>query len=117
TFSREQVFTFAKNFTGRARNVYKVALRRVERGLQHSYVGRKEKKRTIRSLWIQRINAGCREHGFAYSALINGLNQENIQLNRKVLSELAMHEPDSFKAVLDQVRFMKGQEIYANVEP
>ncbi|GFR53032.1 hypothetical protein Agub_g15724 [Astrephomene gubernaculifera] len=106
--NRQKILQLASGFRGRARNCIKIARMRVEKGLQHAYVGRKLKKRYWRSVWIQRINAGTREHGMSYSGFITGLKEENVQLNRKVLSELAMNEPFSFKALVDQVRFMRG---------
>ncbi|GIL81729.1 hypothetical protein Vretimale_1316 [Volvox reticuliferus] len=106
--NRQKIFQLASNFRGRARNCIKLARLQVEKALQHAYVGRKLKKRYWRSVWIQRINAGAREHGVTYTTFITGLKQENVQLNRKVLSELAMNEPYSFKALVDQVRFMRG---------
>eukprot|EP00775_Hariotina_reticulata_P013662 gene13663-13784_t len=79
-----------------------------EKALQHAYKGRKDKRRDFRALWIQRINAGAREHGVKYSLLMHGLREENVQLNRKMLAELAMYEPYSFKALVEQVQYMKG---------
>eukprot|EP00877_Chromochloris_zofingiensis_P014378 jgi/Chrzof1/9194/Cz03g39120.t1 len=102
------VFKLAKGFRGRAKNCGKIARQQVEKALVHAYRGRKEKKREQRSLWVTRVNAGSREHGVTYSSLMHGLEQQNIQLNRKMLSELAMHEPCSFKALVDQVKFMRG---------
>jgi len=74
----------------------------VDRSLQHNYIGRKLKKRNFRALWIQRINAGCREHGLTYSRFISGLAKAGIAIDRKVLSDLAIHEPAAFKALVDQ---------------
>ena len=76
----------------------------VDRSLQHNYIGRKEKKRNFRALWIQRINAACREHGLTYSRFISGLARAGIEIDRKVLSDLAVHEPAAFKALVDQAR-------------
>lgn len=81
--------------------VYFLAGERVEKALQYSYRDRRNKKRDMRSLWIQRINAGTRQHGVNYGNFMHGLMKENIQLNRKVLSEISMHEPYSFKALVD----------------
>lgn len=72
--------------------------------MQYAYRGRKEKKRNFRSLWITRINAGCREHGVSYSKFMGDLKRNNIELNRKVLADLAMNHPEAFKAVVDQVK-------------
>mmetsp|Transcript_30001 Transcript_30001/g.54866 ORF Transcript_30001/g.54866 Transcript_30001/m.54866 type:complete len:126 (-) Transcript_30001:214-591(-) len=112
TFSREVVYKFSKDFYGRARNVYKVALRRVEKSLQHAYVGRKDKKRDMRSLWIMGINAGTKQNDYTYNKFIHGLGQQNIQLNRKSLHDLAVNEPQSFKALVEQVKFMRGTELF-----
>ncbi|KAG2496505.1 hypothetical protein HYH03_005330 [Edaphochlamys debaryana] len=106
--NRQKILQLASGFRGRTRNCINIARLRVEKALQHAYVGRKLKKRYWRSVWITRINAGSREHGMSYSTLITGLKQENVQLNRKVLSELAMAEPFSFRALVEQVRFMRG---------
>ncbi|KAF5832438.1 mitochondrial ribosomal protein L20 [Dunaliella salina] len=106
--SRLKLLHLAKGFRGRAKNVFSIARSRVHKALQHAYRGRREKKREMRALWIQRINAGAREHGLTYSQFLPGLSAQNIHLNRKVLSELAMTEPFSFKALADQVKMMKG---------
>jgi large subunit ribosomal protein L20 len=87
-----------------AKNCYRLAYRRVEKALQHSYIGRKQKKREHRSTWIQRINAGVRQYDMSYGNFIHGLNQTGIQLNRKMLSQLAIFEPFSFKAIVGTVR-------------
>lgn len=101
---RKKVLKFAKGYFGRRKNVWTVAKNAVEKGWQYSYRDRKAKKRDFRKLWIQRINAGAREHGLSYSALMGKLNQSDIQLNRKVLADLAMNHPEAFKAVVDQVK-------------
>ncbi|PRW59594.1 50S ribosomal L20 [Chlorella sorokiniana] len=105
---RDKIFKLAKGFRGRAKNCIRVARERVEKSLQYAFRDRKAKKREMRSLWITRITAGSRQYGVKYSQLMHGLKQENIQVNRKMLSELAMNEPYSFKALVDQVRFMRG---------
>ncbi|AIL46354.1 LSU ribosomal protein L20p [Elizabethkingia anophelis NUHP1] len=94
----------AKGFFGRRKNVWTVAKNAVEKAMQYAYRGRKEKKRNFRSLWITRINAGCREHGVSYSKFMGDLKRNNIELNRKVLADLAMNHPEAFKAVVDQVK-------------
>jgi len=76
----------------------------VEKGLGYAYVGRKQKKRNFRALWIQRINAGVRPHGMSYSQFIGKLNAKGLKLNRKVLADLAMNHPEAFKAVVDSVK-------------
>lgn len=92
----------AKGFFGRRKNVWTVAKNAVEKAMQYAYRGRKEKN--FRSLWITRINAGCREHGVSYSKFMGDLKRNNIELNRKVLADLAMNHPEAFKAVVDQVK-------------
>lgn len=99
--NKKEIFKLAKGFRGRAKNCIRIARERVEKALQYSYRDRRNKKRDMRSLWIQRINAGTRQHGVNYGNFMHGLMKENIQLNRKVLSELSMHEPYSFKALVD----------------
>jgi large subunit ribosomal protein L20 len=94
----------AKGYFGRRKNVWTVAKNAVEKGLNYAYEGRKQKKRNFRSLWIQRINAGAREHGMSYSQFIGAVHKSGIELNRKVLADLAMNHPDAFKAVVDAVK-------------
>ncbi len=101
---RKKVLKLAKGYFGRRKNVWTVAKNAVERGLQYAYKGRKQKKRNFRALWIQRINAGARLHGLSYSALMGKINAKGIELNRKVLADLAMNHPDAFKAIVDQVK-------------
>jgi large subunit ribosomal protein L20 len=101
---RKKILKMAKGYWGRRKNVYTVAKNAVEKGLQYSYVGRKLKKRDYRSLWITRINAGVRQHGMSYSEFIGKANKKGIQLNRKVLADLAMNHPEAFKAVIDSVK-------------
>jgi large subunit ribosomal protein L20 len=99
---RKKVFKAVKGFYGRRKNTITSANAAADRSLQHNYIGRKEKKRNFRALWIQRINAGCREHGITYSRFISGLAKAGIEIDRKVLSELATNEPAAFKALVDQ---------------
>ena len=94
----------AKGYYGRRKNVWTVAKNAVEKGLQYAYTGRKLKKRNFRSLWIQRINAGARQHGMSYSVFMGKLKAADIELNRKVLADLAMNHPEAFKAVIDKVK-------------
>ena len=101
---RKKILKSAKGYWGRRKNVYTVAKNAVEKGRQYAYRDRRAKKREFRKLWILRINAGAREHGLSYSQLIGGLKKSNIELNRKVLADLAMNHPDAFKAVVDQVK-------------
>ena len=99
---RKRVFKAAKGFYGRRKNTITVANAAVDRSLQHNYIGRKLKKRNFRALWIQRINAACREHGLTYSRFISGLLKAGIAIDRKVLADLAVKEPAAFKALVDQ---------------
>jgi large subunit ribosomal protein L20 len=101
---RKKVLKQAKGFFGRRKNVWTVAKNAVEKAMQYAYRGRKEKKRNFRSLWITRINAGAREYGLSYSQFMGALKKSNIELNRKVLADLAMNHPEAFKAVVDQVK-------------
>ncbi|MEI6085939.1 MAG: 50S ribosomal protein L20 [Bacteroidota bacterium] len=101
---RKKILDQAKGFYGKRKNVYTVAKNIVEKGLTYSYVGRKLKKREYRQLWIARINAAVREEGMTYSQFINKLNIKGIELNRKVLADLAMNEPESFKSLINQVK-------------
>lgn len=94
----------AKGYFGRRKNVWTVAKNAVEKGLQYAYIGRKQKKRNFRSLWIQRINAGTREHGMSYSAFMGKLSKAGIELNRKVLADLALNHPEAFKAIVEKVK-------------
>ena len=99
---RKKVFKQAKGMRGRRKNNITTANAAVDKSLQHNYIGRKEKKRNFRALWIQRINAGCRLNGITYSRFISGLAKAGIEIDRKVLSDLATHEPEAFKALVGQ---------------
>jgi large subunit ribosomal protein L20 len=101
---RKKVMKHAKGYFGRRKNVWTVAKNAVEKGLLYSYTGRKHKKRNFRALWIQRINAGSRLHGMSYSQFMGKMSKSGIELNRKVLADLAMNHPDAFKAVCDKVK-------------
>jgi len=101
---RKKLMKQAKGFFGRRKNVWTVAKNAVQKAMQYAYRGRKEKKRNFRALWIMRINAGAREHGMSYSQFMGALKKNNIELNRKVLADLAMNHPEAFKAVVDQVK-------------
>ncbi len=101
---RKRILKQAKGFYGKRKNVYTVAKNIVEKGMTYSYVGRKLKKREYRSLWIARINAAVREEGMTYSQFINKLSVKGIDLNRKVLADLAMNNPESFKSLISQVK-------------
>ena len=99
---RKRVFKQAKGFYGRRKNTITSANAAVDRSMQHAYIGRKLKKRNFRALWIQRINAAAREHGLTYSRFIAGLVAAGIQIDRKVLADLAVKEPEAFKALASQ---------------
>ena len=101
---RKRILKAAKGYYGKRKNVYTVAKNVMEKGLTYKYVGRKLKKREYRALWIARINAAVREEGLTYSQFINLLNTKGIELDRKVLADLAMNNPESFKALVAQVK-------------
>ncbi len=101
---RKKVLKLAKGFYGRGNNVWTVAKNKIEKGLQFAYRDRKVKKRDFRALWIQRINAAARQEGLSYSALMGKVHKSGIELNRKVLADLAMNHPEAFKAVVAKVK-------------
>ena len=101
---RKKVIKQAKGYYGRRKNVHTVAKNAVEKGLQYAYEGRKQKKRNFRSLWVQRINAAAREHGMSYSVFMGKVAEKGIKLNRKVLADLALNNPEAFKAIVDTVK-------------
>ena len=101
---RKRILKAAKGFYGKRKNVYTVAKNVMEKGLTYMYVGRKLKKREYRTLWIARINAAVREEGLTYSQFIHLLNQKGITLDRKILADLAMNEPESFKQLIASVK-------------
>jgi len=101
---RKRVLKMAKGYWGRKSNVWTVAKNAVEKGLVYSYRDRRAKKRDFRKLWIQRINAGARLEGMSYSEFMGKIKQANIDLNRKVLADLAMNHPDAFKAIVKKLK-------------
>ena len=101
---RKKILKSAKGYFGRRKNVWTVSKNAVEKGLTYAYRDRKNKKRTFRALWIQRINAGARQYGLSYSEFMGKVNAKGIELNRKVLADLAMNNPEAFKAVVDAVK-------------
>lgn len=101
---RKKVLKEAKGYFGRRKNVHTVAKNAVEKAMQYAYIGRKQKKRNFRSLWIQRINAGAREYGMSYSNFMGAVAKKGIALNRKVLADLAMNHPTAFKAIVDELK-------------
>ena len=100
----KKVISAAKGFRGRRNNVYRIAKQAVMRAGQYAYRDRRNKKRVFRALWIARINAGAREHGLTYSKFMNGLKKASIELDRKVLSDLAIHEPVAFQAIAEKAK-------------
>jgi len=94
----------AKGFRGRRKNTIRAAKAAVDKSMQYAYRDRKNKKRTIRALWIQRLNAAVREMGITYSRFMDGLNKAGLEIDRKVLSELAIHEPAAFKAIVEKAK-------------
>jgi len=101
---RKRVLKMARGYFGRRKNVWTVAKNAVEKALGYAYRDRRAKKRNFRALWIARINAGARMHGLSYSQLMGKLHANSIELNRKVLADLAMNHPEAFKSVVDRVK-------------
>ncbi len=100
----KKVFKAAKGFYGRRKNTIRIAKQAVEKAKQYAYRDRKNRKRTFRALWIQRINAATREQGLTYGRFIDGLGKAGVAVDRKVLADLAVREPDTFKALVDKAR-------------
>lgn len=101
---RKKILKQARGYYGRRKNVWTVAKNAVEKAMSYSYRDRRNKKRNFRALWITRINAGARQHGMSYSKFMGAVKKNNIELNRKVLADLAMNHPEAFKAVVDKVK-------------
>jgi len=101
---RKKILKAAKGYFGRRKNVHTVAKNAVEKAMQYAYRDRKNKKRTFRALWIQRINAGTRQYGMSYSQFMGKIHENKIEINRKVLADLAMNNPEAFKAIVDKVK-------------
>ncbi len=104
----KKVLDLAKGYRGRSKNAFRVAIEKVEKGLRYAYRDRRAKKRNFRALWIQRINAGARQEGLTYSQFMNGVKRAGIELDRKVLADLAVHEPEAFKAIVAQAQAALG---------
>ena len=100
----KKIIKMAKGYRGRSSTCYRVAIERVEKALQYAYRDRRNKKREFRALWIQRINAAVREYGLTYSRFINGLLKSNVEVDRKILADLAVHQPEAFKALVDKAQ-------------
>jgi large subunit ribosomal protein L20 len=109
----KKVLKLAKGYRGRAKDAFRVGIEKVEKGLQYAYRDRRNRKRDFRGLWIQRINAGAREHGLTYSQLMHGVKLAGIEVDRKVLSDLAIREPDAFAAIVAQARSALDQAVPA----
>ena len=105
----KKIINMARGYRGRSKNTFRAAIERVEKGLQYAYRDRRARKRTFRRLWIQRINAGARQHGLTYSQFMNGLKKAGIEIDRKVLSDIAVREPESFKALVEQAESALAQ--------
>ncbi|WP_299057551.1 50S ribosomal protein L20 [uncultured Polaribacter sp.] len=101
---RKKILKAAKGYFGRRKNVYTVAKNAVEKGMLYAYRDRKNNKRNFRSLWIVRINAAARLHGMSYSQFMGKVKTNNIELNRKVLADLAVNNPEAFKAVVEKIK-------------
>jgi large subunit ribosomal protein L20 len=100
----KKIIDAAKGYRGRRKNTFRIANQAVEKAGQYAYIGRKLKKRQFRAIWIQRINAAAREHGLTYGRFINGLNKAGIEVDRKVLADLAVTEPAAFKSLVDKAQ-------------
>jgi large subunit ribosomal protein L20 len=96
----KKVMKAAKGFYGRRKNTIRIAKQAVEKSMQYAYRDRKARKRNFRALWVQRINAAAREHGLTYARFIDGINKAGIEIDRKVLSDMAIHEPQAFAAIV-----------------
>ena len=103
----KKIIKRAKGYYGRRKNVFRVAVQAVERSMQYAYRDRRKRKSDFRGLWIQRINAGARMHGITYSQLMNGLKKATIEIDRKVLAELAVNQPKVFKALVEKVQSVR----------
>lgn len=101
---RKRILKLAKGFFGRKKNVWTVAKNAIEKGLVYAYRDRKQKKREFRGIWIARINAGVRQHGLSYSEFMGKLKKADVDLNRKVLADLAMNHPAAFEAIVNKVK-------------
>ena len=100
----KKILKLAKGYRGRAKNCFRVAIQKVEKALRYAYRDRKVRKRDFRGLWIQRINAAVREKGLIYSQFINGLKLANVVMDRKILADLAVREPDTFSQIVDKAK-------------
>lgn len=104
----KKVLAMAKGYRGRAKNCYRIAIERVKKGLEHAYRDRKDLKGNMRQLWIARINGACRSLGMKYNQLISILKKKDMEINRKMLSEMAIRSPESFKTLIDSLKSDKN---------
>lgn len=100
----KKILKMAKGYRGRSSTCFRVAVQKVEKALQYAYRDRRNKKRDFRGLWIQRINAAVRELGMSYSVFINGLNKAGIEVDRKIMADLAMNQPEAFKTLVEKAQ-------------
>ena len=100
----KKILKMAKGYRGRSSTCFRIAIQRVEKALQYAYRDRRNKKREFRALWIQRINAGARQYGLTYSRLINGLMKASVAVDRKILADLAMNQPQAFKIIVEKAQ-------------
>ena len=107
-WAKKKYLKLAKGFRGRAKNCPRVMMPKVEKSLQKAFKDRRRRPRDYKRQWISTINGGCREHGVSYSSFVFGLNRSNITLNRKILANLAINEPYTFKAVVDEIKAQKS---------
>lgn len=114
---RKRVLKLAKGYYGKKKNAYRIAQQAVDRALKFSYRDRRQKKRQIRSLWIVRINAASRENGLSYNRLISGLRKAGLDLNRKILSEIAIYDPDGFAAIVEVAKDAVADEAGVKIRP
>lgn len=98
----KKIIKLAKGYRGRSKNCFRVAIEKVEKALQYAYRDRRNRKRDFRAIWIQRINAAVRTYGMTYSQFMNGMKKSGVNINRKMLSEIAIHNPETFKNIVDQ---------------
>lgn len=111
---RKKILKLAKGYRNRSKNCFRVAVQKVEKGLQYAYRDRRNKKRDFRRLWVQRVNAAVREHGLVYSQFINGLKLAGVDLNRKMLSELAIKQPESFANIVEVAKKALSSKVDAS---
>lgn len=100
----KKIIKMSKGYRGRANNCFRVAIERVEKALQYAYRDRRNRKRDFRGLWIQRINAAARQHGMIYSTFIGGMKKAGIEVDRKMLAEIAVNNPESFAHIIEQIK-------------